>query len=104
MEEHCFRRAHASTSVPEEAVPASSSCIGFDRHDTHSALAAGTGDSILVCERPGGAGEVNLTSASTPSHTAFDGSGFYNGGLYRRGRLTSSAYETTTRFDTLIPS
>lgn len=104
MEEHCFRKSHASTSVPEEAVPASSSYIGFDRHDTHSALAAGTGDGILVRERPGGAGEVNLTSASTPSHTAFDGSGFYNGGRYCWGRLTSPVYETATRFDTLIPS
>jgi hypothetical protein len=70
--------------VLEEAMPASSSYIGIDRHDTHSALAAGTGDGILVRERPGGAGEVSLSSASTSSHTAFDVSGFYNGGRYRR--------------------
>ncbi len=104
MEEHCFRRAHASTSVPEEAVPASSSYIGFDRHDTHSALAAGTGDGILVRERPGGAGEVSLVFTATPSHTAFDDSGFYNGGRYHWGRLTSPVYETATWFDTLVPS
>jgi hypothetical protein len=104
MEEYCFRKSHASSPLPEEAAPASSSYIGFERHDTYAAFAAGTEDAILVRERPGGASEVNLASTSTPSHTAFDGSGFYNSGLYRWGRLTSAAYETTTRFDTLIPS
>jgi hypothetical protein len=78
--------------------------MGFDRHDTRAALAAGAGDGVLVRERPGGAGAVNLASTSTPSHTAFDGSGFYNGGRYQWGRLTSPVCETASRFDTLVPS
>jgi hypothetical protein len=76
--------------------------MGFGRHDTRAALAVGTGDGILAGKRPGGASEVTL--ASTPSHTAFDDSGFYYGGRYHRGRLTSPVCETATRFDTLIPS
>ena len=77
--------------------------MGFDRHDTHAALAVGTGDGILIRKRPGEASEVILVS--TPSHTAFDDLGFYNGGgRYHWGWLTSPVCETATRFDTLIPS
>jgi len=103
MEGHYFRKSHGPASVPQKAEAASSAHIGFDRHDTHAALATGTGDGILVRERPGGVGEVSLVSTSTPSHTAFDDSGFYNGGRYRWGWLISPVYETA-RFDTLIPS
>ena len=78
--------------------------MNFDRHDIRAALAVDNGDGVLVRERPGGMGEVSLTSTSAPSHTAFDDSGFYNGGRYHWGRLTSPVYETVTRFDTLIPS
>jgi hypothetical protein len=104
MEGHYFRKSHRPVPVPQKAEAASSSYIGFDRHDTHAALAAGAGDGVLVCERPGGAGEVSLVYTSTPSHTALDNSGFYSGGRYHWGRLTSPVCETTSRFDTLIPS
>ncbi len=96
------RKSHAPIPVPLKAEAAGSSYISFDRHDTHAALAVGPGDGILVRKRPGGASEVTLVS--TPSHTAFDDSGFYNGGWYHWGRLTSPVCETATRFDTLIPS
>lgn len=104
MEECYSRKSRALAPVPREAEAASSSRIDLDRHDTHAVLTAGTEYGILVRERPGGAGEVGLTSASTPSHTAFDVSDFYNSGRYHWGRLTSPACETATRFDTLIPS
>jgi hypothetical protein len=80
------RKSHAPIPVPLKAEAAGSSYIGFDRHDTHAALAVGTGDGILVRKRPGGASEVTLVS--TLSHTAFDDSGFYNGGRYHWSRLT----------------
>ena len=104
MEGNYSRKSHAPLPVPQEAEAASSSCIGFERHDTHAALTAGTGDGIFVRERPGGAGEVNLASTSTPSHTTFGVSGLYNGGRYHWGRMTSPVCETATRFDTLVPS
>ena len=104
MEGHCFRKAYEPASLTQESRATSSSYLGFDRHDTHAALAAGTGDGILVRERPGGAGEVSLVSTATPPRAAFDGSGLYNGGRYHWGRLTSPVYETSTRFDTLVPS
>jgi hypothetical protein len=64
----------------------------------------GAEDGILVRERFEGAGEVSMASPNTSSHTAFDGSGFYNGVRYHGGRLTSPVYETVARFGTLIPS
>ena len=45
-----------------------------------------------------------LVPVASPSHTAFDYSGFYNGRRYHWGRLASPVYETVARFDTLIPS
>ena len=73
-------------------------------HDNHAALSAGKGDGVLVREGPEGVGEVRLVSTDTPSHTTSDYSGFYNGGRYHWGRLTSPVYETATPFDTLVPS
>ncbi len=84
-----------------QARAASGSYVAFDRHDTYAALSAGEQDGVLVSELSGGAGEVSLVS--TP-YTASDDSGFYNGGSYYGGWITSSVYETTTLFDTLIPS
>lgn len=76
----------------------------FDRCDTRAALAAGTGDGVLVGEEPGGVAGVSLSSTSTSSRTAFDSSGFYNGGRYHWGQLTSPVCEIADRFDTLVPS
>ncbi len=78
--------------------------MDFNRHDTYTALSAGSKNGISVRELPNGAGEVGLVSAATPPHTTADGLAFYNGGRYHWGRLSSPAYETATRFDTLIPS
>ncbi|MDQ4063854.1 MAG: peptidase C39 family protein, partial [Actinomycetota bacterium] len=50
-----------------------------------------------VCERAGGTGEVRLISAPKASRTV-TGAGCY------RGSLTSPVHETSTQFDTLLPS
>jgi len=84
-----------------EAGAESSSYVDFDRYDTYAALSEGEQDGVTVSELPGGAGEVSLASAP---YAAFDGSGFYNGGSYYWGWLTSPVYGTTTPFDTLVPS
>jgi hypothetical protein len=78
--------------------------VDFDRHDTHTAFSAGKGESVLVCERSRGACEVRFACAPIPSHTASDDSGFFNGGRYHWSRLTSPVCETTSQFDTLVPS
>ncbi len=79
--------------------------MNFDRHDdTYATLFTGSKNGVSVRELPGGAGEIVFTSTVSPPHTATDVSGFYNGGRYHWGRLTSPAYEAVTRFDTLIPS
>ena len=76
----------------------------FDRHDSYKALSAGKEEGVFVRELSGGAGEVRFVSSGGAPHTAWDGSGFYNGGRYHRGSLTSPIHEPATRFDTLIPS
>ena len=47
---------------------------------------------------------MRFACAPIPSHTASDDSGFYNGGRYHWSRLTSPVCETTSQFDTLVPS
>lgn len=73
------------------------SYIHFDRHDTYAALSAGEKDGVVVYEMPGGTGEVRLSSAPKAPRTV-------TGAEYHRGSLTSPVYETSTRFDTLLPS
>ena len=63
------------------AVARRGSYIGFDRHDTTKALSAGIGSGVVI-----GDGEARLAPRE------------------ERGTLTSRAYETETRFDTLVPS
>jgi hypothetical protein len=75
--------------------------VNFDRHNTYAALSDGKKEGVSVRGLSGGMGEVRLVSAL---YTAFDGSGFYNGGRCQWGWLTSPLYETAARFDTLIPS
>jgi Peptidase_C39 like family len=79
----------------------SSSYVDFDRYDTYAEFSEGVQDGVVVGELPGGAGEVSL--ASEP-YTAYDDSGFYNGGGYYWGWMTSPVHETDTWFDTLVPS
>ena len=86
---------------PLEAGAASSSYVNFDRYDTYAALSEGEQDGVTVSELSGGAGEVRLVSAP---YTASDDSGFYNGGSYHWGSMTSPAYGTAIQFDTLVPS
>jgi hypothetical protein len=78
--------------------------VNFDRHDAYATLFAGSKNGVSVREFPGDTGEIGLASMVSSVHTATDVSGFYNGGRYRWGRLTSPAYEAVTCFDTLIPS
>ena len=78
--------------------------VTFDRHDAYEALSTGEKDGVSVHKRLEGAGEVRLVSAPKASHTSSDGSAFYNGGCYHWGSLTSPVYETSIRFDTLVPS
>ncbi|CAA9441237.1 MAG: hypothetical protein AVDCRST_MAG28-279 [uncultured Rubrobacteraceae bacterium] len=73
------------------------SYIYFDRHDTYTALSAGEKDSVVVYERAEGTGEVRLISTPKAPRTV-------TGVGYHRGSLTSPVYETSTRFDTLLPS
>ena len=73
------------------------SYIHFDRHDTYAALSAGEKDGVVVCEMPGGTGEVRLSSTPEAPRTV-------TGPGYHRGSLTSRVHETSTRFDTLLPS
>ena len=80
---------------------ASDSYVNFDRHNTYAALSTGEKDGVSVCGLSGETGEVRLVSAP---YTAFDGSGFYNGGGYYWGWMVSPVYATATRFDTLVPS
>jgi hypothetical protein len=84
-----------------EAGAASSSYVDFERYDTYAALSAAEKDGVTVSELSGGAGEVTLVPAP---YTASDSLGFYNGGNYYWGWMTSPVYGTTTLFDTLIPS
>jgi len=86
---------------PLEAGAASSSYVNFDRYDTYAALSEGEQDGVTVSKLSGGAGEVRLVSAP---YTASDDSGFYNGGSYHWGSMTSPAYGTAIQFDTLVPS
>ncbi|MCA1740376.1 MAG: peptidase C39 family protein, partial [Actinobacteria bacterium] len=83
------------------AEAASSSYVDFARHDTYEAFSAGEQDGVTVDGLSGGAGEVRLDSAP---YTGSDGSGFYNGGSYYWGWMTSPVYGTATPFDTLVPS
>src|SRR5215217_5129171 len=84
-----------------KAEAASGSYVDFGRYDTYAALSEGEEDGVTVSELSGGAGEVTLVSAP---YTASDESGFYNGGSYYGGWMTSPVYETATLFDTLVPS
>jgi hypothetical protein len=84
-----------------EAGAASSSYVDFGRYDTYEELSAGEQHGVTVGGLSGSAGEVSLVSAP---YTASDGSGFYNGGNYYWGWMTSPVYGTTTPFDTLVPS
>jgi hypothetical protein len=77
--------------------------VNFDRHDTYATLFMGSKNGVSVRELPGGAGEIVFTSTVSPPYNATDVSGFYNGGRYHWGRLTSPDYEAVTRLDTLIP-
>ncbi|MDP8951850.1 MAG: peptidase C39 family protein [Actinomycetota bacterium] len=86
--------------APEARVQ-SGTYVDFDRHDTYTDLWQGEQDGVVVSELAGGAGEVSL--ASDP-YTASDGSGFYNGGGYYWGWMTSPVYGADTSFDTLVPS
>ena len=76
--------------------------MNFNRHDTYEALSAGKKDGVFVRELPGGVGEVRLALTQTELRVSWDDSGFYNGGRYHWGLLTSPTYEAW--FDTLIPS
>ena len=78
--------------------------MNADRYDVRAALFTGSKNGVSVRGLPGGAGEIVLASVASSPHAATDVLGFYNGGRYHWGRLTSPAYETATRFDTLIPS
>jgi hypothetical protein len=86
---------------PPEAGTASSSYIDFKRYDTYEALSASEQDGVTVGGLSGGAGEVRLDSAP---YAAFDDTGFYNGGSYYWGWMTSPIYGSATPFDTLVPS
>ena len=76
--------------------------VNFDKHDTYEALSAGKKDGVFVRELPGGTGEVRLATIKAAPRVSWDGSGFYNGGRYHWGSLTSPTYEAW--FDTLVPS
>ena len=78
--------------------------VGFDRHDAYGTLSAGKKNGVFVREVCGEADEVRFVYVRGAPHTARDGSGFYNGGCYHWGSLTSLVRETATRFDTLVPS
>ncbi len=86
---------------PEAGAASSSYYIDFDRYDTYDALSVAEQDGVTVSGFSRGAGEVMLTSAP---YAAYDGSGFYNGGSYYWGWMTSPVYATATPFDTLVPS
>ena len=84
-----------------KAEAASSSYVYFGQYDTYAALSATQKDGVTISELSGGAGEVRLDSVP---YTGSDGSGFYNGGSYYWGRMTSPAYAIAPPFDTLVPS
>ena len=84
-----------------EAEAASSSYVDSVRYDTYATLSAGEKDGVTVSELSRGVGEVRLASAP---YTASDGSGFYNGGSYYWGWITSPVYGSATPFDMLVPS
>ncbi len=90
-----------SPAAAPEAGAASGSYVDFDKHDTYAALSAGEKDGVTVSELSGGAGQVSLVSIP---YTASDDSGFYNGGSYYWGWMSSPIYDTATPFDTLVPS
>jgi hypothetical protein len=77
--------------------------VNVSRYDTCAALSTGSKNVILGCENPGGKGEIIFTLAVSPTHTSSDISGSYSGGRYHWGQLISPCYETTARFDTLVP-
>ncbi len=73
------------------------SYVYVDRHDTYAALSAGEKDGVVVGERPGGTSEVRLISTPEAPRTVA-------GAGYHLGSLTSPVHETSTSFDTLLPS
>ena len=78
--------------------------VNVGRYDTYAALPTGSKNVISGRETPGCKGEIVSTLAVSPTHTSSDISGSYSGGRYHWGQLISPCYETTARFDTLVPS
>lgn len=75
--------------------------MNFDKHWPYEALSAGKKDGVFVRNLPGGVGEVRLAPTQAALRVSWDDSGFYNGGRYHWGMLTSPTYEAWV--DTLYP-
>src|SRR3712207_1052475 len=85
---------------PAGAAVQTVSYVDLDQHTKYDDFAAGSKNGVKVVKLANGDGWVRLANP----RSATDTTGFYNGGRYYRGTLTSPVYETSTRFDTLVGS
>jgi Peptidase_C39 like family len=83
-----------------ETVAQTTSYIDLDQYKEYDDFAAGTKNRVKLTKLANGDGWVSLGNP----RSATDTTGSYNGGRYYWGTLTSPVYETSTRFDTLVPS